>query len=40
MLWDFTVTIDWEGTPVVLTNVVSIDVQSGRQAQLDNFASA
>ena len=40
MLWDFTVTIDPDGTPVVLTNVVSVDVQSGRQAQLDNFTSA
>jgi len=40
MLWDFTVTIDPDGTPVVLTNVVSVNVQSGRQAQLDNFASA
>ena len=40
MLWDFTVTIDPGGTPVVLTNVVSVDVQSGRQAQLDNFTSA
>ena len=40
MLWDFTVTIDPDGTPVVLTNVVSIDVQSGRQAQIDNFSSA
>lgn len=40
MLWNFTVTIDPEGTPVVLTNVQSVDCTAGRQAQLDNFSSA
>ncbi len=39
-LLDITATLDPLGTPVELTNVVDVNITVGRQAQIDNFASA
>ena len=39
-IYTFIATLDPNGSPTVLTNVVNIDIQAGRQTQIDNFASA
>lgn len=39
-IYTFIATLDPNGSPTVLTNVVNIDIQAGRQAQIDNFSSA
>ncbi len=39
-LLDITATLDPLGTPVELTDLVDVNITVGRQAQIDNFASA
>ena len=39
-VYTFVVTLDPSGSPTVLTDVVSVNITAGRQAQIDNFASA